>query len=153
MTLPPLQTVLELHGEPLARFVRASVGPGEADDCIQETLLAALRAYPSLRSPASLSGWLFAIARNKAHDSHRARARLPVPVASPDLGPAAATDEPDEELWAAVRRLPEKQRAAVALRYVADLSHAEIGVALDCSEDAARRSVHEGLKKLRGEWR
>jgi DNA-directed RNA polymerase specialized sigma24 family protein len=35
------------------------------------------------------------------------------------------------------------------LRYAADLAHAEIATALDCSEEAARRSLHEGLKKLR----
>jgi RNA polymerase sigma factor (sigma-70 family) len=58
----------------------------------------------------------------------------------------------DPELWALVRQLPPKQRAAIALRFVVDLSHAEVGVVLDCSEEAARRSLHEGLKKLREEW-
>jgi RNA polymerase sigma factor (sigma-70 family) len=48
-----------------------------------------------------------------------------------------------------VAALPEKQRAAVTLRFVADLSHREIGAVLDCSDAAARRSVHEGLKRLR----
>ena len=56
---------------------------------------------------------------------------------------------PDGDLWAAVRALPEKQRAAVTLRFAADLSHREIGRVLDCSDAAARRSVHEGLKRLR----
>jgi RNA polymerase sigma factor (sigma-70 family) len=56
---------------------------------------------------------------------------------------------PDDGLWAQVRRLPPKQRGAILLRYGADLSHAEIAVALECSEEAARRSLHEGLKKLR----
>ena len=41
-------------------------------------------------------------------------------------------------------RCPTKQRAAVVLRYVADLSHAEVAAALGCSEEAARRSLHEG---------
>jgi RNA polymerase sigma-70 factor (ECF subfamily) len=53
------------------------------------------------------------------------------------------------ELWSQVRELPPKQRAAVAHRYVTDLSYREIGELLDCSEEAARRNVHEGLKKLR----
>ena len=50
-----------------------------------------------------------------------------------------------------MRTLPPKQRGAILLRYGADLSHAEIAAALDCSEEAARRSLHEGLKKLRAE--
>jgi RNA polymerase sigma factor (sigma-70 family) len=58
----------------------------------------------------------------------------------------------DPELWALVRALPPKQRSAIALRFVADMSHAEVAVALDCSEEAARRSLHEGLTKLREEW-
>ena len=48
-----------------------------------------------------------------------------------------------------MRALPPKQRDAVLLRYVNDLSHADIGTVLDCTEEAARRNVHEGVKKLR----
>jgi DNA-directed RNA polymerase specialized sigma24 family protein len=54
-------------------------------------------------------------------------------------------------LWAAVRELPPKQRGAVALRYALDADYATIAATLSCSEDAARRSVHEGLKRLRSE--
>jgi RNA polymerase sigma factor (sigma-70 family) len=52
-------------------------------------------------------------------------------------------------VWARVAELPDKQRAAVLLRYAGDLSHAQVAAALGCSEEAARRSAHEGLKKLR----
>jgi len=50
-----------------------------------------------------------------------------------------------------VGALPPKQRAAVALRYGSDLPHAEIAAALGCSPEAARRSLHEGIKRLRKE--
>ena len=63
-----------------------------------------------------------------------------------------APGESDADLWAAVRALPGKQRAAVVLRFVNDLAHADIARVLDCSEAAARRSLHEGLSKLREEW-
>ena len=52
---------------------------------------------------------------------------------------------------ARVRALPEKQRMALFLRSVADLSYEDLAQALDCSQEAARRSVHEGLKRLREE--
>jgi DNA-directed RNA polymerase specialized sigma24 family protein len=39
----------------------------------------------------------------------------------------------------------------VTLRYAADLDYADIGRALECSVEAARRSVHEGIGKLRQE--
>ena len=52
-----------------------------------------------------------------------------------------------------VARLPDKQRTALALRFVADLAYAEIAAAMETSEEAARRNVHEGLKRLREEYR
>jgi RNA polymerase sigma factor (sigma-70 family) len=155
MALPPFQLAVDTHRDQLARFLAATVGPDDAQDCLQETLIAALRAYPRLRAGSNVRAWLFTIARNKALDEHRARARRPVPVLTvPEAGSAdgveaAAGD--DVELWDAVRELPPKQRAAVVLRYVNDFSHREVAAVLDCSEDAARRSLHEGLSKLRKE--
>jgi RNA polymerase sigma factor (sigma-70 family) len=92
-----------------------------------------------------------AVARSKAMDAHRGRARRAVPVAEPPEPRAAADVRPesDGDLWGAVRELPEKQRAAVVLRFRCDLSHREIGRVLDCSDAAARRNVHEGIKRLR----
>src|SRR3954471_15366803 len=127
MSLPPFQLALDQHRDSLARFLAATVGPQEADDCLQETLIAALRAYPRLRDGSNVRAWLFTIARNKALDEHRLRARRPVPVAAVAEGGGEMTaGEGDEELWAAVRELPPKQRAAVALRFVNDLPHSEI---------------------------
>lgn len=153
MPLPPFQAALDEHRDAVARFLVASVGPQEADDCLQETLIAALGAYPRLRPGSNVRAWMLTIARNKALDSHRARTRRPVPVGAPDSGGSVEDgDGPDAELWAAVRDLPPKQRAAVVLRYVNDLSHREIAAVLGCSEAAARRSLHEGLTKLREDW-
>ena len=135
------------------RFLVASVGRQEADDCFQETFLSAMRAYPRLRRNSNLRAWVLTIAHRKALDSHRARGRRPLPVADPPERAAVNGDaEPDAELWEEVRSLPHKQRTAVALRYAGDLSHEEIGRVLGCSEEAARRNVHEGLKKLRSTW-
>src|SRR3954470_1426559 len=117
MSLPPFQLALDQHRDSLARFLAATVGPHEADDCLQETLIAALRAYPRLREGSNVRAWLFTIARNKALDEHRARARRPAPVAEADSGGtvAVADGRDEEELWASVRALPPKQRAAVVL--------------------------------------
>jgi RNA polymerase sigma factor (sigma-70 family) len=153
MALPPFQLAVDQHRDQLARFLAATVGPVEAEDCLQETLISALRAYPRLRAGSNVRAWLFTIARNKALDEHRARARRPVPVLAVPEGasqPDAASSE-DPELWDQVRELPPKQRAAVVLRFVNDFSHREVASVLECSEDAARRSLHEGLSKLRKE--
>ena len=55
----------------------------------------------------------------------------------------------DDGIWQLVRSLPGKQRTAVTLRYLADLSHREIAEVMQTSEDAARRNVFEGLRGLR----
>jgi RNA polymerase sigma factor (sigma-70 family) len=149
VSLPPFQRFLETHAPHVQRFLVAAVGPNEADDCFQETFLSALRAYPRLRHGTNLRAWVFTIAHRKAIDSHRGRARRATPTGDVPERPASETTDRDPVLWAAVRDLPPKQRDAVVLRYVNDLSHAEIGAVLGCSEDAARRSLHEGVKKLR----
>jgi RNA polymerase sigma factor (sigma-70 family) len=65
----------------------------------------------------------------------------------------ATADERDPDLWARVRELPAKQRSAISLRYVLDAGYEEISAAMGTSEEAARRNVHEGLKRLRREYR
>jgi RNA polymerase sigma factor (sigma-70 family) len=153
VTPPPFQWFLDEHRDDVFRFLVASVGRQEADDCFQETFMSAMRAYPRLRRNSNLRAWVLTIAHRKALDSHRARGRRPLPVADPPERPVRNGEpEPDAELWSEVRKLPHKQRTAVALRYAGDLSHEEIGRVLGCSEEAARRNVHEGLKKLRSTW-
>ncbi len=75
VTLPPFQAVVDDHGEDVFRFLVAVAGRQEADDCFQETLMSAIRAYPRLQPDANVRAWLFTIARRKAVDAHRARRR------------------------------------------------------------------------------
>jgi RNA polymerase sigma factor (sigma-70 family) len=149
--LPPFERVLELYGRGLLRFCVAQAGPERGEDVFQETLLAALRAYDRVRDPDALRSWLFAIAARKAVDSHRARAAAPEPVADSELHAAHEDVVADDAVWERVRGLPDKQREAVALRFLGDLSHREIGEVMQTSEAAARRNVFEALKRLRAE--
>jgi RNA polymerase sigma factor (sigma-70 family) len=152
VSAPPFQTFLAHHRDAVYRFLVFSVGPEAADDCLQETFIAALRAYPRLVDGSNLRAWVLTIAHRKAIDAHRGRARRPVP--SPELPeqPAPAVTLPDPELWDAVARLPPKQRAAVVLRFVSDLRFRDVGRVLDISEEAARQNVREGLARLREEY-
>jgi RNA polymerase sigma factor (sigma-70 family) len=163
VNLPPFQTLLDAHGPDVYRLLAATVGRVDADDCYQETWLAALRYYPRLRESSNLRSWILTIAHRKALDHFRAGRRRPVPVPEPaEPGPRGAVTDAadpgerlaglDDQLWQAVRRLPTKQRAAVALRFVADADYAEISSVMGTSEEAARRNVHEGLKRLRTEY-
>ncbi len=156
--LPPFQTLLDAHGRDVHRFLVATVGRPEADDCYQETWLAALRAYPRLRDASNLRGWIFTVAHRKALDHARAGKRRAIPV--PEVAEQPARAEPAKpgsvdgrpELWTLVRDLPPKQRSAIALRFIFDAAYAEIGLMMHTSEEAARRNVHEGLKRLRTEY-
>jgi RNA polymerase sigma factor (sigma-70 family) len=157
--LPPFQKLLDAHGRDVHRFLVATVGATDADDCYQETWLAALRAYPRLREGSNLRSWILTVAHHKAIDSARAGRRRALPVAEPAQQAAAAAPEPapepepsDDGLWSRVRVLPPKQRTAVALRYLADCGYAEIAAVMGTSEEAARRNVHEALKRLRREY-
>jgi len=173
---PPFQRFLDTHREVVWRFLVSCVGREDADECFEETFVSALRAYPRLRVDGpqhNLRAWVLTIAHRKALDAHRGRARRALPVAEiaevvdgdgaggqaesgmrTRLRANAGVDESqerDETLWQAVRELPARQRSAVVLRYVADLPHRDIATAIGCSEEAARRSLHEGLTRLRKE--
>jgi RNA polymerase sigma factor (sigma-70 family) len=141
------QAFLDDHREAVLGFLRAMLGPDDAEDAFQETLIAAMRGYPRMdgRHPRA---WVMTIARRKAIDHHRARARRPEPRA--ELPEPGVSDEPaDRAVWGAVAALPDGQRAAIALRYAADLPYRDIAAALETSEEAARRRVADGLRSLR----
>jgi RNA polymerase sigma factor (sigma-70 family) len=155
VNLPPFQQLLDDHGRDVHRFLIATVGRTDADDCYQETWVAALRAYPRLRDASNLRSWIFTVAHRKAIDHVRARRRAPVLAGNVPEAPdprASPREQPDEGLWSLVRELPTKQRTALALRYVADAGYDEISAVMGTSEDAARRNVHEALKRLRTEY-
>jgi RNA polymerase sigma factor (sigma-70 family) len=148
---PPFQRFLDAYSADVYRFLVAQVGPSDADDCWQETFMAALRAYPEIKRTDNLKSWVLTIAHRKAIDSHRARARRPAPVADvPDRHVADAAGSVTG-VWELVRRLPDKQRASVVLRFANDLPYAAIAHIAGTTEAAARQNVREGLKKLRRE--
>ncbi|MBJ7456376.1 MAG: RNA polymerase sigma factor [Thermoleophilia bacterium] len=153
MHLPPFSVFLERERDVVYRVLVGLVGPDDADDCFQETFIKALRAYPDLRDGHNLRGWVLTIARRTAIDAARARGRRPGRLDDPDAIQAPPGPEPsDPALWRAVRALPPRQRAAVALHHVGGLPYAEVGAAMGCSEEAARRSAFEGIRRLREVW-
>lgn len=110
--------------------------------------MAALRAYPNLEHVGNLRSWLFTIAHRKGID-HLRRSGREKPTNSMPERAVAETDVPDPLLWGHVADLPDKQRAAVTLRFVGDMAYAAIAEIIDCSEPAARQNVRAGLAALR----
>jgi RNA polymerase sigma factor (sigma-70 family) len=149
--LPPFERLVDTHSGELHRFLVRSVGATDAEDCLQETFMSALRAYPRLRHGENLRAWLFTIAQRKATDAIRRRMRRPTSDLD-GIDPAAPSErQADDEVWARVRALPPKQRAAIVHRYAFDLAYVEIAERMAISEVAARQNVSAGLRRLRQE--
>lgn len=150
--LPPFETLVEAHARELHRFLAGCVGPAEAEDCLQETFMSALRAYPRLRNADNLRAWLYTIAQRKATDAVRRRMRRPtrdLDGVEPHAPPAP--DAPDDGLWRRVGALPAKQRSAVVQRFVLDLAYVDIAARMGITEEAARQNVSAGVRRLRRE--
>lgn len=158
MTLPPFQQLVDAHWRDVARLAHALAGPVDGDDVAQQAWTQALAAYPRLRSGTNLRGWLLTITSRCAMDVHRSRSRRAVPA--PDIAligevraravvPGPERDRPDEKLWSQVAALPERQRHAVVLKYVADLDHPGIAKALGTTPTMSRRLVSDALAALR----
>jgi RNA polymerase sigma factor (sigma-70 family) len=147
-SLPPFEALVERYGRSLLRFCVARLGPDVGEDAFQETLVTALAKYDQLRSPESARSWLFSIANSKIIDAARRRIREAPPT---DAEPTddRTTEMPETGIWQQVEALPPKRREAVGLRFLGDLTHAEIGEVMGISEQAARRNVHDGLNQLR----
>jgi RNA polymerase sigma factor (sigma-70 family) len=145
----PFEQIVSRHGPTVLRVCRAVVGPHDADDAWAETFLSAMRAYPGLGEGANVEAWLVTIAHRKAIDVRRAQARRALPVG--ELPERAAHSDPhaNDELYAARKELPERQRLAVAYHHLGGLSHREVAGLIGGTDAAARRASADGIKNLR----
>jgi RNA polymerase sigma factor (sigma-70 family) len=146
------------HRGAIDRLLQRAVGSSEAEDCAQDTFLAAYRAWSSLPPAVNLQAWVRTIAKRKAVDHHRKMRRLrtvepevraEAEVVAEAVEVAGPPEQPDPALWSAVAALPKRQRDGVYLRFVDDLPYREIGARLGCSTGAARQAVYEALTRLR----
>ena len=151
--LPPFQQLLDAHRDEVYRFLVFTAGPGRGGRLLPgddargapgvSRRCATTRTCAGGCSPSPTTRRSTGIGRAPGD-------RYP----SSDLPeqPVAPVEIEDPTLWAAVRRLPEKQRAAVVLRFVADLPYARIAAITGGTEAAARQNVRAGLIRLREEW-
>jgi len=124
----------------------------EAEDVVVETLLTALRRINDLRDPLALRPWLLRIATNRALGIRRHGARVVQLEILPDRvqGLDSTSDAAIRlTLLAGVARLPPRMRAAVVLRYYADLSVEEVATALGRSPNTIKSQLQVALDHLR----
>lgn len=126
-------------------LARRFVGSGPAaEDVAAEAMARALQHWPRL-DPAGRPGWVLRVTANLAIDLIRRKGRT--------LEPGVIHLDDDATLRltlaAALRKLPRRQREAIALRYLADLSEEQTAAALGVSAGAVKTHVHRGLTALR----
>ena len=131
----------------------------DADDLYQETALKAYRAWDRLPCDANHRAWLYRIASNTFLSDKRKTSRLrsldadegveSIPAASRDDDGRLDAGNLLREVERFIEALPPKQRIALVQRKYLDIGYPEIAATLGCTEEAARRSVHEALRKLR----
>ncbi|MCB9559926.1 MAG: RNA polymerase sigma factor [Kofleriaceae bacterium] len=143
------------HGRTLGRLCMALLGAQhDADEAVQETLIAAHRAMASYRAEGSVRAWLCGIARHVCARQleTRRRARRPlelVPDAGDDPAGTFAARRRAGVVRAALDRLRPTEREALVMRFVADLSHREAAEAVGIDEATARKRVSRALDRLR----
>lgn len=125
-----------------------------AQDLVQESLVKAYVAWPRIRDVTKAEAYTRRIIVTTCISWRRRRSFNERPANDlPDVGVVDPTTLLPEqgELWAAVRHLPPKQRAAVVLRFCEDLSQAQVAELMGCSVGSVKRHTSLALGKLRAE--
>jgi len=127
-----------------------------AEECTQEVMATLWRkAHMFDPSRASVSTWIFTIARNRKIDALRKQRRpepedLPWgPEAEPDQAEAIGLKQETEQLAVAIKELPEKQRILVEQAYFGDLSHSEIAEITGLPLGTIKSRIRLALERLR----
>ena len=122
-----------------------------AEDVVADTLVTALERGAGLRDAAALRPWLLRIAANHAISHRRRRLRVVTLEVMPDVPDERERLGVDDRaaLWQGVTELPLRMRAAIVLRYYADLPVEDVAVALGVSTNTVKAQLQSGLQRLR----
>jgi RNA polymerase sigma-70 factor (ECF subfamily) len=121
-----------------------------AEDLTQEAFLRAHRDWKRVGAMDSAGGWLRRVVTNLAMSRWRRLRAEAVAVLRLNVNSEVPAPEPPHAgFWEEVRRLPRRQRQAIALRYVEDLSVAEIAAILGVAEGTVKALLHQGRSALR----
>lgn len=144
------------HGEIYAYLIRMLRDPELAADLAQDAFIRAYRAHASLADPTKARAWLYQIANRVALDEIRRRKIvrfIPWSGESRGAAPSAERLAMDKrfsgELARALARIPERQRSALLLAEVHELTGVELAAALGTSHVAARALLTRARESLR----
>jgi RNA polymerase sigma-70 factor (ECF subfamily) len=165
MSPPPssFETLLDRFQRPLIRYALTfTPNLEDARDIVQDTFVKLASALPSL-DPDRIAPWLFTVCKNQSVDHHRKLHRL-IPMDSATLelesppGPAPSPSEDLEHAETAtalhhlINQLPDRQREAVKLKFIAGLDYKQISQAMDTTIGNVGYLIHHGVQALRQKW-
>jgi RNA polymerase sigma-70 factor (sigma-E family) len=120
-----------------------------AEDLVQEAFVGLRRHWHHVDNPG---GYLRISVVNLARAHLRRRGVERRHSTTSDTAEPAVTGDPEiDDTWAALRRLPPRQRAVVVLRFYEDLPYDQIAEILDCPPGTVKSSLHRALSRLREE--
>lgn len=155
--LDSLEQLFRLHYNELRQFAfRYIRSEAEAEEIVQDVFLALWTRRHSIALATTMRAYLYAAVRNKA--LHRTRhAAVELRFAQSEAGDDAeadmSTDERIEDLDAAIAALPERTRLAIEMRWLRQMSHAEVAEAMGISIKGVEKLLARGMKLLRGQMR
>lgn len=143
------------HHLSMVRLARLLVDDlATAEDVVQDAFLGLHRNQGSIRDPGAAAGYIRRAVINQARSTLRRRrtVRAHLKVAEPEVGPAADAElivsEEHREVLQAVRRLPERQREVLVLRFWSGMSEAEIASAMGVSKGTVKSQASRAMKTL-----
>jgi len=146
------EVLYERHIAGVLGFCRHMLGSqAEAEDAVQQAFVSAHGAMQRGGREIVFKPWLYTIARNRCLSMLRARREQPIEL--PEISTAGLNEQVERsaelrELVADVQRLPERQRAALVLSELGDLSHAEVGEVIGVESQAIKGLVFRARSAL-----
>jgi RNA polymerase sigma-70 factor (ECF subfamily) len=147
-----------LYAQPVFRYLFSRIGNlSEAEDATAQTFLAALERFPKYKHDGYFACWLFSIARNKSADyfrKHRKEtslATVELVQVDPNMLQQIIKTERISSLSKLLCALPDEEQELIRLRFVANLSFAEIGRLIDQKEDTVKKSIYRLLARLKAQ--
>ena len=146
------------HRDRLIAAVNAATrcGADAATDAVDEAFVRALARWPRVERMDAPAGWIFTVARNVVRKQRSRRSvESDLAARSHGFGPpdhrspaTAVSTESQWELWDAVADLPERERTAVALRYLGDLTEPQVAAVMGIAPGTVSATLHAARKHL-----
>lgn len=146
-----LEAIFAAEFARLVRSLTAAAGnPERAADAVQEAFVQAYLHWRRIRHYDDPAAWIRRVAVNRVLNQRRNGQRRDAALARLGTAPSYVENAavPDAALARAMAELPLRQRTAIALRFLADLSVADVARAMEISEGAVKSHVHRARERL-----